>query len=115
MNTERILELADFIEFTKGKFDYDDTMFNRQTGNCGCIGAHAGALWPEVRRTGISGRITWQDHLLIKFLGITQLEHQDLCYTDQADYSLITRSVAVATLRNFATTGEIIFKTGEPS
>jgi hypothetical protein len=88
-NKQRILELADFLETAKFKFDMGSPNVYPSCGSAGCIGGHAAALWTKVRDTvaidadyGDTGRYSWHQQTLADYLGISRNTADRLCYPE---------------------------------
>jgi hypothetical protein len=105
-NTQRILELADFIEMTTLTFNMSEPDANPACGTAGCIGSHAALLWPELRVTSASmpGHITIEPNKLAQKLGLERVQLDELCFTRLSgrDYETIGRSDACTFLRQLA-------------
>lgn len=102
MYVERVRELADFIARNHFPFDYESITE--------CIGGHAARYWPnhvalepESNNFSVKG--------LAQFLDVSSEVVYELCFTSQiGDYSTITRTMAVKTLRHLADTGKVVFE-----
>lgn len=138
MNTQAILQLADFIAAERElPFDMNDTRIPRpdveieQTRFCGtpgCIAGFACVLWPEIimKDETLLPHLPWDTKAFKNQLGITLNVYNALCYpgwnnetyADEVDdnhiaYDNLTRAGAVATLRRLAQTGAVEWRLGE--
>lgn len=106
---QNALELADFIETSPYRFQMSSSIANPQCGTAGCIGGHAACLWPEIQDTKAceGPAFSWLEKLFAKKLGLTQEQHDDLCYYPTCTFASIDRHAAAETLRRYARTGEI--------
>ena len=106
-NRIAIYQLADFIASESYSFDMEEAASHVECGSAGCIGGHAGVLWPELRPPGTC---TWIDSMLAVKLRISEEQHDLLCYPEDEigiKHSWITRGTAVRCLRRLAETGKV--------
>ena len=120
-NKEALLKVAEAIERYPDKFDMGEIKIPdpNNCGTAGCIAGFAAMLYPEATEPHydyVSDRI-WSFHekTLAKILGITDDECVHLFWQTKAKngsyigFEKITASMAAATVRRFAETGEIYF------
>lgn len=120
MHKERILDLADFLEN-----EVSDKRFNMRYWVCGtaaCIGG-----WCEARQQDLNPGDNLERHLKCGeegtlpaevYLGLNDEQEQALfyphfananCFAEPMSPAFITRTRAIATLRNLAETGEVVW------
>jgi len=117
------LELSNFIESEKYAFDLDTAKIDESCGTAGCVAGHADALWTS----GDYSRSRDYDRtIIIDKLSLEGLKYEVLCLTPldksgsrlrefgwssngNANRKAVTRSMAVATLRRYAMSGEVYY------
>lgn len=117
MHKQNILELADFLEKAEFIFDMGSALANPECGAAGCIGGHAAVLWEELRQGSYSSvGYTFNLSKLGNKLELKEQLTTDLCFNPHDEDGIgmsclsVTRSMAVATLRRLAETGELYFE-----
>jgi hypothetical protein len=117
--------LADFIASSTYSFDMSQPTAKPHCGTAGCIGGHAAVLWEDIRDNnwGVDSGYSWKDEALAEKLGISWHAHRAMCYPGDDEeescfsdtgtyinYSKVSRESAVDMLRNFARTGEVVWR-----
>jgi len=118
-NKEALYKVAEAIENHPRQFDMGMTTIpdSRYCGTAGCIAGFAAMLYPEAVRDkeGNKTDTTFDELELCEILGMTLEETTNLFWDIKNKngrkivYDSVTPSIAAATVRRFAETGEIYF------